>query len=99
MEEIVKIDGDEVLLCPFCGSNYTHQQAVDVWVRDKEDSGAGVHCKVNQGKAVFSNEIGHGNPSGRRDGLSIEFSCENCYGTPILLVYQHKSQTFIEWKE
>jgi hypothetical protein len=39
------------------------------------------------------------NPSTRRDGLSIEFGCENCGDskTHLLRIAQHKGETEISW--
>lgn len=43
------------------------------------------------------------NPSPRRQGLLIEFSCETCgmgkQHRHILQIYQHKGQTYVEWAD
>jgi len=39
-----------------------------------------------------------GNPSRRRDGLAIEFSCENCPAILELTIKQHKGETFFAWR-
>ena len=104
----VRLDGDE-LLCPVCGGNYLHQRAVHVFERDQEDSRDGNHVIVD-GATVWADRCMYGNPSGRRQGLFIEFKCELCEaargesaweeGTPIpfvLAVSQHKGQTVVQW--
>jgi hypothetical protein len=45
---------------------------------------------------------GSGNPSGRRDGLSIKFWCEGCKGVDEdileLTISQHKGSTLLGWR-
>lgn len=38
------------------------------------------------------------NPSPRRSGMLIEFSCEQCPGKNLqLAIFQHKGNTYVEW--
>ena len=88
--------GDDVLLCPACGGNNLHQDQVDVWQRPIED-GQQMHSIV--GECMTTVGIGGaGNPSNRRDGLTIQFSCEHCPADPVLAIWQHKGNTYMEWK-
>jgi hypothetical protein len=36
-------------------------------------------------------------PSDRRDGLTITFSCETCEDLPVLSIVQHKGLTLVGW--
>jgi hypothetical protein len=40
------------------------------------------------------------NPSSRRNGLRVKFYCEQCEkDLPMMLISQHKGQTFIGWDQ
>jgi hypothetical protein len=102
--------GHNALLCPQCGGNNLHQGAVHVWQRSNEDSENGTYvCAQNSISQVqFDANMG-GNPSRRRDGMTIEFECENCGGGPVphqnpadtkksyLHIVQHKGTTYLSW--
>jgi hypothetical protein len=67
-------------------------------------------CAQNSGSQIqFDADMG-GNPSSRRDGITIEFECENCNGAPppqqnpafglsknYLHIVQHKGTTYLSW--
>lgn len=89
------IDSMGVLNCPNCTSNNLHQVSASVFFRDAEDSDTGKFFRIDSTKAEKT--FGDKNPSSRRDGLLIEFECEQCDADPILAVYQHKGFTFIGW--
>lgn len=81
------------LACPFCGSGYLHQGIVDAFYRP-EDSETGIHCTVYHDRVqVDTSQLG--NPSGRRDGIRIEFECEECGRSSEMHIIQHKGNTFI----
>ena len=90
------------IACPLCGDFYMHQGAVEVFSREHEDAPS----KSFVVGSTISHGSGDPNPSGRRNGLLIEFECEPCHmyedseyqGRPLkLAIYQHKGATFIEW--
>ena len=91
------------LRCPRCGGQYLHHLGVTVFDR-AEDAPALVRTTVASGttKTDAVPNAGSGNPSSRRDGLAILFSCESCGGTladPIeLVIAQHKGTTEIGWR-
>jgi len=88
---------DYGLACPCCGDTHNlHQVSAKVFFRDKEDGEGGVAVECNT-HAVQNLSYQHGNPSLRRDGISIRFACEHCAAEPELAIYQHKGSTFIEW--
>lgn len=88
-------NGEGTLLCPSCGGNYLHQRRVEVFERG-EDSNIGLHVTVANMKMEVDNEL-HDNPSARRHGLKIIFSCETCKAEPVMTVAQHKGQTFVDF--
>ena len=96
------------LTCPSCGGNNLHQNGVEAYFRD-EDADIGVvvsasrvhHASTHTGSQKR-------NPSGRRDGIRIFFTCEVCHGDPDVAPYrppfeltivQHKGMTFMEWED
>lgn len=82
------------LCCANCGGNYLHHNRVEVF-ECSEDAKQGVHVVVEDGKATFDTSLA-GNPSSRRNGLAIHFSCENCEATTVLTIAQHKGNTFVD---
>lgn len=94
----MKIVLDEnTLTCPKCNSINLHQGRVNVFNRYKEDDPYGLHIEVcSTGFEAVSDMIG--NPSDRRNGLTINFWCENCDDVSNLQIYQHKGETILEWK-
>lgn len=87
-------------LCPLCASDYTHHVGVSVYFRE-EDADKGL-CVDVYGDTVFTSSLMGGNPSPRRDGIRINFTCENCHADEDdvyrphhqLHIIQHKGQTF-----
>ena len=83
------------VLCPHCKGEYLSHHNVSVYNRDFEDSEKGLSISIT-GNTMETTDMRE-NPSPRRNGLTIDFMCENC-GTPSTLnVYQHKGQTLTEW--
>ena len=72
-----------------------HHSVVDVFERGEDEP---EHTKVHiDGNNVIISRGKNGNPSLRRDGLSIFFWCETCENHPKLNIYQHKGSTYIQW--
>lgn len=65
------------LKCPSCDSNALHHEKVEVFDRE-DDETEGLHVVISGGKVTTDRNL-DGNPSRRRNGLSISFWCENCY--------------------
>lgn len=89
----VEFDEDGVLLCPCCGFNCLHHDRVDVYLRD-EDAKCGLHVRTRG--SVNTSEVDtdmSGNPSERRDGLTIRFWCEGCDARPLMEISQEKGST------
>ena len=84
------------ILCPSCSNNYLHHNRVEVFERG-EDAAHGVHVAVADGKATFDTSL-EGNPSTRRHGIKIRFSCEGCKANPVLSLSQHKGNTYVNFE-
>jgi hypothetical protein len=91
----VRIDPNDMLKCPSCDWNNLHHVSVEIFERE-EDASAGVHVQV-EGKRVWVDADLTDNPSARRDGMLIRFTCETCNATPTLQMLQHKGSTYMEW--
>lgn len=83
------------LKCPSCGFNYLHQEVVEIFER-VEDAVDGLHVKVEKLSLTADTNL-KGNPSRRRHGLTIKFSCEGCNCRPVLEIIQHKGNTFVDF--
>jgi hypothetical protein len=97
-------DTEGALKCPKCKELYLHHGAVKIFTRN-EDELSVIKTVVIDG-LISSHRVpsdGSGNPSSRRDGIVIEFSCEHCSeeGGPSfkLNISQHKGYTLIGWEE
>jgi len=93
-----------VLHCPRCSNPFLHQIGIKWFFRKEDDekvvvigiNGASSHTEV-------MNNSSSGNPSGRRQGLTIQFSCEICSedvpGDVLeLAISQHKGATLFSWR-
>lgn len=92
---------DAELLCPRCGESNLHHHTITVFDRN-EDAAEVLRTTVAYKKTTSEvvADKGSGNPSNRRDGLTISFSCEHCEESTFLLsVYQHKGSTYMAWTE
>ncbi|MCR1303006.1 MULTISPECIES: hypothetical protein [Enterobacter] len=87
---------EHLLCCPHCKGTYLHQYKYEIFDR-AEDAQEGNHVVVD-GSDVTINRSMEGNPSARRDGLKIYFTCEGCEENPTLLITQHKGQTFLQFE-
>ena len=72
------IRDETVQTCPRCGGGSLHH--CEIIVYDREDDAALVRrTRVNNGRVALDVvPEGPANPSSRRNGLTISFSCENC---------------------
>jgi hypothetical protein len=91
----VRIDPNDILKCQECDLTNLHHESVEIFERE-EDALSGVHVLVERTGVVVNDDM-TGNPSDRRHGLLIRFTCETCDATPILKMIQHKGSTYMEW--
>lgn len=100
---LVKIEGffdNQYLLCPKCGGTYLHH--CDVIVYDRAEDAAYTQVTTVAVNKVWSQKIASSeinNPSQRRDGLAVDFYCEQCPFEGALTIAQHKGETYIGWRE
>jgi len=93
---------DHRIACPNCGETLgLHHETVHVF-GCYEDASCGVHAIVTKSNATIDDCL-EGNPSKRRHGLSIDFSCEHCSESEDdivarLHIAQHKGATNIHWE-
>ena len=88
---------DDILPCPQCGGWHLHQERVEVFTREHDDAPSQV-IVVDDSK--ISIKLVNENPSSRREGLLIFFSCEECrfgHKGAALAIYQHKGNTYVNW--
>jgi hypothetical protein len=88
------------LLCPHCGGGYLHHELITVFDR-REDADFVTRTRVSKNRVTreaVKSEVAR-NPSCRRDGLAVSFSCETCAARPELTIKQEKGQTFFTWRD
>lgn len=90
-------DDELVLLCPGCKSINLHQGEVEIFDRS-EDSVSGLHTTANVGDVKIDADMSK-NPSSRRDGMRIHFTCEYCDAKAVLTIVQHKGSTLIAFED
>lgn len=96
---------ESVLVCPNCGNAFLHHGKITVFDRigsEYEDNPKTLVVDVDCSKVTtqVKPSAKTDNPSSRRDGLTIQFWCENCnFDNLRLHIYQHKGNTFIEWAD
>lgn len=85
------------LSCPCCKDEESnlHHGRIEVFNR-QEDSETGNHTVIDGSKTIIDNDVS-GNPSPRRDGISIVFWCEQCGEQSILDIIQHKGMSYMRW--
>ncbi len=82
-----------VLRCSDCNGGNTHHDQVRVYNRG-EDSVEGMRAIVDWDAVTVDGNLA-GNPSGRRHGVAIVFSCEQCQALSELTISQHKGETML----
>lgn len=107
IQEPIKLDDgwnpESKLACPSCKNHdgMTHHEHVEVYIRHGDSWHApGTRYSINRRTVVTDADMTN-NPSYRRDGIRIYFSCENCgagqedmpYNE--ILISQHKGNTLI----
>jgi len=88
---------DNELICPRCDNNYLHHERVTVFDRPEDNPMTRVVRIDNEVNVSMATSYDCGNPSSRRDGLSINFWCENCGYNLLLQIAQHKGNTHMSW--
>ena len=87
------------LRCPVCGEDYdVHPVSVRAYFRE-DSARVGNFAQVSHEQVVASSgtDLPPGNPSGRRDGIVLEFKCWNCDNVLELTIAQHKGPSYVTW--
>lgn len=90
---------EDLLLCPVCGNSYLHHGTVCTFTRN-EDANTGTAFRIEagtDGSIAHSTDL-TGNPSSRRGGITIDFTCEGCGNTSTLGIAQHKGWSVLSWQ-
>lgn len=87
---------DGTVVCPACGSPYTHQYRTEVYDR-AEDANEGTLVVIEGDNAARFPDM-RDCPSCRRGGLRIWIYCEWCPIVSAFAVIQHKGATIVGWE-
>jgi hypothetical protein len=89
------------LRCPRCGGEYMHHTGAVFFERGED---ADTLVKIEVDGAYTSTRVspaaGSGNPSSRRHGMFVKFTCEKCTTPDDVLqlnIAQHKGATEVSW--
>jgi hypothetical protein len=98
--EPLTLEDDALNLCPYCHGNNLHHEGVTVYDRNEDAEKVRVTHVTDMVVSVATVDEAHSNnPSPRRTGLTIDFSCETCEEKPVMAIIQHKGTTYIGWKK
>jgi hypothetical protein len=88
------------LMCPACGGACLYQRTVIVYSR-AEDAEHTTVTEINDSRVSMRvvNSAEARNPSSRRHGMAIRFTCETCNVITELTLAQHKGSTYLKWRE
>ena len=91
---------DSLLHCPNCGSTYLHQEKIYVYTRaeDAPSTVLSVDAQCGETENLLRNGDSQplGNPSRRRDGIRVFFSCEGFDASIHMTIAQHQGNTYVE---
>jgi hypothetical protein len=90
----------DALQCPHCGGMHLHQVRTMVFEREEDAPRTIVSDVTRSGTnvATVPSDLAD-NPSSRRQGLAIQFTCEECPARPELTFQQHKRTTYVAWRD
>lgn len=100
MSDEVKIGCGE-LACPRCGHNYVRVEMVTLYRRGDDAEITEIVRADMYGKSLHVDAVASdmsGNPSARREGLSLQIRCEECKHPVTLNIAQHKGVTLLNWR-
>lgn len=93
---------DKIIHCASCGEANTHQEGF-IWFQRAEDASQGLAVFVTSSGDHRSIPYNDGpdspNPSSRRHGSIVVFSCEHCDVLTGVHFAQHKGVTIVETKK
>jgi hypothetical protein len=99
----IRVDGDGRLLCPACGSEWTHSEIVYVAARGEDRPFNEIAVNAITGQVKTHNDqaapAGVAVGLGRRHRISVTGSCEAGGHRFAIVFTQHKGVTFVETME
>lgn len=96
IKRTVELEELGALRCPCCNNTNLNQVSLTAYWRKHEDSREGITTK-SSANGVTTHSFVINSPSHRRNGLTIDFVCENCEGEPRLSIIQEKGTTYLMW--
>lgn len=87
---------EQLIECLHCGNSYTRQYKTTIYERGEDDKFGKKYTIIGKELKIFKKSKLNGNPSDRRDGITIDIKCEFCGKDTKINIIQHKGQTFIE---
>jgi hypothetical protein len=88
-----------LLHCPHCNDEHLHHHHVLVFSRPREDGPVARTFVGTDGDISHIPGSWKGNPSDRRHGVAIAFSCESCGKHAELTIAQEKGNTLVGWRK
>ena len=90
----------DTLACPACGGGNLHHGMVTVYSRGEDALKTDITSVRASGAVLTLKLDSHEteNPSPRRHGMAVKFTCETCDALPVLTLFQHKGSTYVEWR-
>ena len=88
----------QILQCPHCEHDHIHQVETQLYCRDDSEDAVLVLVNMYDGMISQAKAPPGSNPSTRRHGMRLIFSCEGCDEYPQLVMHQHKGDTVLEWE-
>ena len=85
------------LLCPLCKGRELHQTRYEIFARNEDAKCQNMKVDAKTGSISFFRDGNDHNPSLRRQGLRINFMCEQGCEVPDLCILQHKGLTMVTW--
>lgn len=90
---------DTRLTCPVCKDEESNLHHSDVNIFNREENAEkGTHVRVQGSKVTINDEL-TGNPSKRRNGITMKIWCEQCDAESIFAIVQHKGLTMMGWEK
>lgn len=85
---------NDVLVCPFCASEFVHHREVGVYTRREED-GPITRTNVEENGNLYVQQLGKDDkdPTERRNAIVIQFECELCEKKFQLEIRQNRGRT------
>ena len=80
-----------------CGGDGLHQMRISIFSRTEDDDAIGMQVDCYDGSMRHLDPV-H-NPSPRRQGIRIVYSCEHCAVDHSLVMFQHKGVEYMKWEE